>query len=163
MKLPFNNKKATLYAIIAVIVIFLSYKAKATEVAVGGTYTSGFNGGMGIILSERVMKDKIDVGLSLISDQTFNGKTTGNNGNVFADFIAVRPESWWKVLPSEVTIGGAYWIKTDDRLIGSQLGYKLGLKWRINDGLSVGIAHWSNSGTVRPNRGQDLGYVAWRF
>jgi len=162
MKL-FNNPKPVVFAIIAILLLFFAYKAKATEVEVGPTFTGQFNGGVGITLMERMLDNNIDVGVALIGDQEWNGRTTANNGNVFAAFVASKPETWHWAFPTEVTIGAAYWIKTDDRLIGSELGYQLGLKWRFNEHASIGIRHWSNAGTVKPNRGQDLLTFGWSF
>ena len=162
MKLPLNNKKSVVIAILVLIALFAGYKTYATEIGIGATYTGEFNGGMAITLAERVLDGKMDIGIAMISEQTFKEKTTSNNGNVFVNFVATKPEKWWRILPSEVLIGSAYWIKTDDRLIGSQLGYKLGIKWRFGQ-LAIGFDHWSNAGTVKPNRGQDLIYLSWSF
>ena len=155
----FDNKTPLVIAIVVVIVIFSLYNCRsavATELEIGATYTGEFNGGIGIAITERVFNGKIDLGIALMGEQEFNGEVTGNNGNVFFAFVAKKPQSWWAVLPSEVSIGAAGWIKTDDRLIGSQLGYMLGLKWRFTKHIGIGIRHWSNAGIVRPNRGQDF-------
>jgi len=161
-KLPFDNKKPVIIAIIILIALFTSYKAFSTELQVGPTYTGEFNGGIALVLSERVLDNKIDFGFSLFSEQTFNGQTTSNNGNVFVAFVATKPDKFWKFLPTEVSLGAVHWVKTDDRLIGSKQGYQLGIKYRFGQ-FSVGILHESNAGIVRPNRGQDSLMFGWRF
>lgn len=163
MRKLLNNPKPVVFVVLVIIALFATYKAKATEMEVGPTFTGQFNGGVGLLITERVLDNKLDLGIALIGDQEWNGQTTANNGNVFLAYVAEKPSSWVKLFPSEVSIGAAYWIKTDDRLVGSQLGYNLGLKWRLTEQASVGIRHWSNAGTVKPNRGQDLLTFGWRF
>lgn len=161
----FDNPKPAVIAIILVILLFAAYKqASATEMELGPTYASGFNNGAGLVLSERVLNQKVDVGIALISGQDYDKENLrlSNNGNVFATFVAQKPENWWKVLPAEVHIGAAYWIETN-RFIGDELGYHLAVKWRVTEHLSINVRHWSNAGTVKPNRGQDLLTVGWRF
>jgi len=158
----FDNPKGAVIAILIVLLLFFAYKAKATEVEIGPTFASGFNGGVGLVLTERVYQEKFDLGIALISEQDYNDLKLDNNGNVFVAFVAQKPETWWKALPTEVHIGAAYWIHTS-RFIGDELGYTLVLKWRITDHQSIGIRHWSNAGTTKPNRGQDLITWGWRF
>jgi len=160
----FNNPRAAVVLIIALIVLFFAYKANATEAELGATYASKFNSGAGIVLTERFLDNKMDVGLALIGEQDYDKENTtvGNNGNVFVTFVASKPASWWIVLPAEAHIGVAYWIETN-RFIGDELGYHLALKWHFGDHLSLGVRHWSNAGTVKPNRGQDLLTLGWRF
>lgn len=162
----FNNPKGVVFAILAVLGLFFLYavynKADAAEAELGPTFTGEFNGGLGLSYMERV-HPKIDVGVTLISDQDWNDRVTHNNGNVWAAFVQERPDGWTRWLPSEMSIGAAAWINTDDRLIGCHLGYQLGVKYRFTKALSVGIRHWSNAGTCKPNRGQDVLTFGWRF
>lgn len=161
----FNNPKSAVVIIVLVILLFAAYKqASATEMELGATYASGFNNGAGLVLSERVASGKVELGLALIGEQDYDKENIrlANNGNAFASFVAERPATWWPILPSEVHIGAAYWIKTN-RFIGDELGYQLALKWRVTESISINIRHWSNAGTVKPNRGQDLLTVGWRF
>jgi hypothetical protein len=164
MKIPklFNNPGKAIVAILLVITLFVAYKAKATEIELGPTYTGEFNGGAALTLSER-FADKIDVGVAIISAQSWERVNIGNNGNFWFAYVAERPDTWWKPLPSEVHIGGAYWFKTQSPINGCKESYLLGLKWRFGDHASVGIRHWSNAGICSPNRGQDLLTFGWRF
>lgn len=161
-----NNPKKAVYLILAFVALFLSYlffapEAEGAEFEVGPTYTGEFNGGFGIIFSER-FADKYDVGITLISEQSWEQVNIGNNGNVWAAYVAKRPESFWKVLPSEFALGPSVWIKNQSPINGCTLGYMLNLKWRIKN-FSVGVRHWSNAGSCRPNRGQDLLTFGYRF
>lgn len=160
----FNNPRAAVVLIIALIVLFFAYKANATEAELGATYASKFNSGAGLVLTERLWENRLDIGLALIGEQDYDKENlvVGNNGNFFVAFVASKPASWWIVLPAEAHIGMAYWIETN-RFIGDELGYMLALKWHAGDHLSFGIRHWSNAGTVKPNRGQDLLTLGWRF
>lgn len=160
----FNNPKPAIAAIILIILLFAAYKqGNATEMELGATYTGEFNGGFALTINERIFNDKIDVGVTLFSEQNWKDVHVGNNGAFWAAFVAQKPEQWWKVLPSEVSIGASSWIKTQSPINGCLLGYTLGLKWRFGDHASVGIRHWSNAGTCPPNRGQDLLNIGWRF
>jgi hypothetical protein len=161
----FNNPKSAVVIIVLVILLFAAYKqASATEMELGATYASGFNNGAGLVLSERLAQGKMEVGIALIGEQDYDKENIrlANNGNVFASFVAPKPDTWWRILPSEVHIGAAGWIKTN-RFIGAHLGYQLALKWRLTENVSINIRHWSNAGTVKPNRGQDLLTIGWRF
>lgn len=156
----FNNPKPAVFLIVLFLLLFFAYQAWAAEVEVGPTYTGGFNGGVGLTFSERF--SAIDVGVSLISDQQWDGVSVSNNGNVWAAYVARRPATWWPILPSELSLGPSVWIKTQDPIAGCVLGYMLSLKYRIGQG-SIGVRHWSNAGTCKPNRGQDLLTFGWAF
>lgn len=163
MRKLFNNPPLAILGIVLVILLFVSYKAKATELEIGPTYTSGFNGGVGLSVIERVADGKIDLGVTLLGEQSWENVNVSNNGNVWAAYVAEKPETWVAALPSEVHIGATYWFKAESPISGCQNGYLLGLKWRLGEQFSVGIRHWSNAGTCPPNRGQDLLTFGWRF
>jgi hypothetical protein len=163
MKKLFDNPKPVVFVIVALILLFSAYKANATEIEFGPTYTGSFNGGVSLSLIERVLDDKLDIGLSLIGEQESKGLTIPNNGTFWVAFVASKPKNWWAVLPSEVHIGGAYWINEQKYLIGSRQTFLLGVKWRILDNWSVGIRHWSNAGTTELNQGQDVLTFGYRF
>jgi hypothetical protein len=160
----FNNPRAAVVIILVLIVLFFAYKANATEAEIGATYASKFNSGVAIVMTERFLDNKMDVGVALIGEQDYDKENivVGNNGNIFVAFVASKPASWWIVLPAEAHIGMAYWIETN-RFIGDELGYQLALKWHFGKHATLGIRHWSNAGTVKPNRGQDLLTLGWRF
>ena len=152
-------------AILIVLGLFLVYEsASATEFEVGPTYTSEFNGGVAISITQRVFSEKIDLGVSLIGEQEWEQVHVENNGVVWAAFVAQRPESWLPVLPSEVSIGAGHWFSDDRSPITScHSTFLLGLKWRLGDHASIGIRHWSNAGVCEKNRGQDMLAFGWRF
>lgn len=160
MKL-FNNPKPVVIGIVVVILLFVGYKANATEMEIGPTFSGEFNGGYALSIVER-FADKIDVGVTLVGEQDFKGDVIENNGRVFVAFVAQRPENWFKILPSEVAIGATHWVETN-RFIGCQQGYTLRLKWRLTAYASVGVDHSSNAGICKPNRGQDILTFGWRF
>lgn len=159
MKL-FDNPKWVVAGILLVILLFVAYQAKATEMELGATYAGEFNDGYALSLVER-FGSKFDVGVTLIGEQNYKDGVVENNGSVWFGYVAERPKSWVKGLPSEVTIGAAHWVETN-RFIGCQQGYMLGLKWLFGS-LSVGVRHWSNAGICKPNRGQDVLTFGWRF
>lgn len=162
----FNNPKKTVYMIVGFIAIFVSYlyftsDTDAAEMEIGPTFTDEFNGGFALTFSER-FSDKYELGLSVISDQNWDNIQVGNNGNFWAAYVVTRPDNFWKILPSEFLLGANYWIKTESPITGCHVGYILGTKYRFND-FSVGWRHWSNAGSCKPNRGQDLLTFGWRF
>jgi hypothetical protein len=163
-----NNPKKTVLMILAFVALFLSYlffgadDAQAVEFEAGPTYTGEFNGGFGVMFSER-FAGKYDVGITLISEQDWEAVHATNNGNFWAAYVAKRPDRFWKFLPSEFSLGPSAWIKTQSPINGCILGYHLGLKYRFGDHVSVGVRHWSNAGSCKPNRGQDLLTVGWTF
>jgi hypothetical protein len=163
MKKLFDNPPVAIVAIVVIILLFAAYKAKATEIEVGATYTGEFNGGAAIVALERVANERIDIGFALIGQQSYKDVELANNGNVFFAFVAKKPAKMWRVLPDEVSIGATYWYKIQSPINGGQNGYMLGLKWRITEHASIGLRHWSNAGTSPPNRGQDLLTYGWRF
>lgn len=158
----FNNPKGAVIAIVVLILLFVAYKANAeTEVELGATYSGEFNDGYALSLVER-FSGRFDLGVTLVGEQNYKGHVVENNGAVWFAYIAKRPDSWVKVLPSEVTIGAAHWVETN-RFIGCQQGYTLGLKWRFGSSASVGVRHFSNAGICKPNRGQDILTFGWSF
>lgn len=161
MKKLLNNPKPVVIAIVVIIVLFGSYKAFATEMELGATFASEFNGGYSLSIRERFI-DKIDVGVTLVSEQDYKGTTLSNNGVIWAAFVAKKPETWWKVLPSEVAIGATHWIETSP-FIGCQQGYMLNLRWRLPGNWVAGVWHGSNAGVCKPNHGQDLLTLGWDF
>lgn len=171
-KLPFNNPNKAIIGIVIVIALFTAYAAWGEEhdhleLAAGPTFTGEFNGGMGINLSKRFHKN-FDAGVTLVSDQSWDDVAVGNNGSFWARFVVHRPEAWSPYLPSEVHIGANYWFKAQAPINGCKEGYLLGLTWDLPEWFAwmpdnVGVDHRSNSGTCKPNRGQDLLMFGWRF
>lgn len=51
MKKLFNNPKPAIIGIAVVLLLFISYKAFATEMEVGAAYSSEFNGGYSLFTS----------------------------------------------------------------------------------------------------------------
>ena len=164
----FNNPPKTVLLILLVVGLFLAYgifnkaRAETTTFEVGPTFTSQFNGGFGIVLSERVLP-RMDVGITLLSSQSWENVSVDNNGNFWAAFVTEKPENWWGFLPDEMYIGANYWVRVQEPINGCHAGYKLGMKWLVKDRYSVGVRHWSNSGICKPNRGQDLLTFGVRF
>ena len=166
----FQRIKPVLILVVCFLLLFFAYRSANAEgfVEVGPTFTGEFNGGMGITYTERLY-GRFDVGVMWISDQDFSGRNTPTNAGVMGKFVAERPDSFWKILPDELHLGAAYWVDTDDRVIGCHLGFALHIRYYITDSLHTGISHWSNGGSCTDqdgesiNRGQDLLVFGWRF
>ena len=164
----FNNPKKAVYFIVAFLLLFIAYNAfsaaEAGELHLGPTYTGEFNGGASLAFSER-LGDKFDVGVMLVSAQTWDEGTdkVGNNGMLYGQYIVKRPENWVPVLPSEMGLGMNYWVRANPPINGCELGFNMSLKYRFGEHFGVGWWHSSNAGTCRPNRGQDILFLSWRF
>lgn len=162
-----NIPKGAAIGVVLFVLLFIAYNAlsasQAAELEVGATYTGEFNKGAALAFSER-LGGRWDVGLGLVSAQTWDDgvDTAENNGHVWGAFVIERPERWYPIFPSELSLGINYWFKENPPINGCQEGYMLGLKYRFKD-FSIGWRHMSNAGTCRPNRGQDLLMFGWRF
>jgi hypothetical protein len=156
MKL-FNNPKKTVIFVVSLLVLAFAYRgchAGEAHVELGPTFTGEFNGGIGLMYTERF--GRFDLGIMLIGEQKFEGKTVPNNGGVNLNFVMHRPDHFWPFLPDEIHVGPSAWIDPDDDLVTGHLGYNLGVRWNIGKRFHIGIRHWSNAGTKGRNRGQDL-------
>lgn len=164
MKL-FNNPKPVVIAIVAFVLLMFSYWAFADqgdiEAEFGPTFTGEFNGGTALLVNYRVF-DNVDAGFGLISSQEWDDVSIGNNGVYYLNLIAEKPAGWWRVLPDEMGLGPSGWIKEQAPINGCHLGFNMALKWRFGD-FGVGVRHWSNAGTCKPNRGQDVLTFSYRF
>lgn len=96
----------------------------------------------------------IEVGATIIGASNFRGYDQPNN---FA-FSAAVLDGFGGF---DVGIGAAY-LQNVDSYNGSHLNFKLilGYHW---DRVSVRWSHFSNAGTVYPNKGRDWINVYWRF
>lgn len=121
---------------------------------VGPTYSGEFNGGAGLIYTER-FAGKWDIGLMVFSDQDFGKITVQENGGIFAQRIVTAGKF-------QMGLGAARWIGTS-RFIGCEFGFTLSLRYAFTDRWSANIRHWSNAGACRPNRGQDLLTIGYSF
>ena len=64
--------------------------------------------------------------------------------------------------PTALGIGMAYFQNTN-RALGKNLTWSLMMQWNVNDRLALQFRHWSNAGSGKPNLGQDLISIAYRF
>jgi len=166
MRPPLGNKKPVLIAVGLLMLAFILLRcspANADEAVfdVGLTYTSGFNGGTAFTYTER-LADKWDIGLKVVSEQTFGGVTVRNNGGVFAQRIVKTPDRFWRIAPDEIGIGFAYFIGTS-RLIGCHGAFELSVRWDITDRVPLTYRHNSNGSICDRNRGQDILSIGLRF
>ena len=75
-----------------------------------------------------------------------------------------KPDRFWNWVPNELHLGANYWIKTQSPINGCNVGYVLGLRKSLPwDDWYVNWRHFSNGGTCKPNRGQDLLTIGYSF
>ena len=157
MKALFDNPKPVVFGILIFLVAFFSIRScYGSGVELGPTLLSGY----GMVYSESIgEQQKWDVGVMLISEQSWDGNVAGNNGGIFIERL-VRYKRF------SMGLGAAGWIGTS-RLIGTQLTYHMSLRFLLpGDRFTLNYRHWSNAGTTPdegPNRGQDLVTVGWIF
>lgn len=159
MKKLFNNKPNVVVAIVIFVLLFgwlVVSEAKAEGTfELGPTWLSGFdNNGYGFVYTERVA-EKWDLGLHLISEQDFYNTVIPNNGGFFVQRVVCKGNFC-------MGLGATRWINTS-RLIGSEFTFGLMVGYQFNDQWGVRIRHWSNAGTKKPNRGQDLLTLTYTF
>jgi hypothetical protein len=156
----FKKAKPGVYLVLAFVIAFVmmrSCEAEAAEgtIELGPTYTSEFNGGAGLVYTERLGKHW-DVGLMLMSPQQWEQvPTVDTNGGVMVQRIVT-----YKKL--EMGLGAAGWINTS-RLVGCHVGFALSIRYNFSPRVPLTIRHWSNAGSCERNRGQDLLTIGWRF
>ena len=159
---PFNNPKPAIYfifAFVALIVLFLAIDAKAeTEVEYGATFLSAdYSDGAAMFFSE-IWADKYLVGFGIIGDQV--GKFSEGELPVESNMLiqAQRLVSYKGV---ELGIGVATWQHTN-RALGDEFTFSLSAGYSFGN-WHVRYRHYSNGGTARPNTGQDLLLIGYRF
>ena len=64
--------------------------------------------------------------------------------------------------PVDVGLGVAT-MQNEDTFNSGDIQFTLLLRWNVTDRLSIGVRHFSNSGTQKPNTGRDLLTVGWIF
>ena len=160
MKLwPTNqDDKKTGYIIMAFIALFIGALgtrcAQAEEsyaqVALGSTVVRGE---APVISVQLVYPDagprdaQVEIGASFIGESTFNGVHQQNN---FALTTAVVDGFG----PFEIGLGTAY-LQNTDIYNGSHVNFKLILGYKFKK-FHVRLEHFSNGGTVAPNKGRDM-------
>jgi hypothetical protein len=96
----------------------------------------------------------VEVGATFIGGSTLNGEFQQNNFALSAAVI----DSLGKF---DVGIGAAY-LQNTDTYNGSHVNFKLMLGYRFEK-ISVRWAHFSNGGTIKPNKGRDMILVEYKF
>ncbi|HRC61588.1 MAG TPA: hypothetical protein PLX85_00005, partial [Dehalococcoidia bacterium] len=93
-----------------------------------------------------------ECGLGLVGssrDQTASHDSGPQRNQMFAECLIV--DGFQRV---DLGLGLAY-LQNVDWYNGSNLNFSLLARWRITDRFWLTYRHWSNSGTVMPNRGRD--------
>lgn len=163
-KLPFNqgNRKTQ---ILVVIVLALLLGAFATTARSAESYAS-FGAGSTVVRGEAPMIDltitypeagpkdaDYAIGVNFIGGSDFRG-TQPNQ-------FAWRAEVLDGYGPCDVGLGVAY-LQNVDTYNGSHTNFTLSLGCRLGNWKAT-IRHFSNGGTVAPNKGRDMLYVSYIF
>ncbi len=170
VKLPFTLPKAAAIAVIVFLgLFFLAISCEEAEadtiLEVGAGVLSGeFSGTPILIVAER-FQGKYDIGVGLVGEQTcecgdFKLDLEKETPVPTLAMIFVQRVVTWKRV--ELGLGFGFWNKTS-RVSGSVLMLPLSLKLKLTDRLSLGVRHFSTGGSGRPNLGQDMVSLSWRF
>ncbi len=156
---PFNNRAPAIYIIggfIVAVVLFLSCEARAeTRIEWGATFAEAeYSGGAAIFFSE-TWDDKYLLGFGLVGDQAVDDAPVKSNMVV----IAQRLVTYKRVT---LGFGVANW-QHQSRLLGDEFTFSLSLGVELRDNWYLQWRHFSNGGTAKPNAGQDLLMLGYRF
>lgn len=146
-------------AFLLVLLYGLANEADAAEIEAGPTFLSSeFSESAYLLLTEKY--GKYSFGIGLVGPQTCycRSDTTDVRQNAFVQVQRLVPI----YRKFSVGIGVSYWNGTS-RVNGSHFAFPLSLRYDINDRLFVGLRHWSNAGSAKPNLGQDAIYIGWRL
>lgn len=166
MKLPFNPRNPKTQLLVAAVVLLLlaglATMARADPYAQSSAGSAIVRGeaaaiDLAIVYPEAGPGDSsYAVGVTLIGESTFQGATQRNN-------FAWRAELVDGFGRFDVGIGVAV-MQNEDAFNSCDLQFTLALGYRLRRWpVTVGLRHFSNSGTCSPNKGRDLLLVGWRF
>lgn len=97
---------------------------------------------------------RVEIGTTFIGGSSFHGNYQQNNFALSAAIVD-------GLGPLEVGIGASY-LQNVDTYNGSHVNFKLILGYR-GERWGVRWAHFSNGGTVSPNKGRDMIICYWKF
>jgi hypothetical protein len=159
----FTDKYTPPWVLVTIFVLLalfgLSRESDAAELQMGPTYLSGeTSSGAFVLLREDYGKYSFGIGLTSPQKCRCRTETVDIDTNAY-----IQAERNIRVYERfSVSIGASYWNRTS-RVNGSHFAFPLTLRFDINDRLSIGVRHWSNAGSARPNLGQDAIYIGWRL
>ena len=137
---------------------FVAPPTFSTRVESGSTYVRGMAPTLALTFASRrgtIGKDgNYEFGLALVGDSLDRGVYVGSNFGLHA----AACDGYRKV---DLCLGAVY-LQNVDRYNGSHVNFNLGLRYWVTPSIYLGLTHWSNAGTVKPNKGRDfirIGYV----
>lgn len=169
-RLPFTIPKAAALAVVAFLFVFFAAiqceDAEAeTILEVGAGFLSwDYSGGQVIIFTER-FAGKYDIGVGLVGRQEckcrdFKPELDRKTEVDTISFLYAQRVATWKRL--EFGLGFGFWNKPS-RISSSILMFPLSIKFRMTDHLYIGARHFSSGGSGKPNLGQDMATLSWKF
>jgi len=158
----FRNPKPVVYAILGFVVLlllFFAINARASEVVfrAGSAIVKGPTPAIGLDLRYPLsgpLQTDYELGLTLIGSSTYRG----DNPNQIA-LHAMLVDGWRAF---EMGLGLAYLTNTDV-YNGDNVNFRLLVRWRFTDQISLQYEHFSCAGSCEPNIGRDLITAGWRF
>lgn len=177
---PHNNAmRVTILVFVGIFLIALATRiATAAEVRfeAGSAVVRGETPTLGLTVSTPGPLDtSIEAGFNLVGSSTYpEGSCTLVSGD---SLDRVRACSTGRSNPNQiflhatlvdgfgpVDVGlGIATMQNEDAYNSGNIQFTLLLRWNITSRLSLGVRHFSNSGTSKPNTGRDLAVLAWRF
>lgn len=109
-----------------------------------------------VVYPERVGDAGYEVGVTLLGESSFRDTTQRNNFAVHGTLV----DGFGRF---DVGLGLAY-LQNTDEYNGSHLNFHLVVGYRFKAvPVTLRVQHFSNAGTVAPNRGRDMALVFYRF
>jgi hypothetical protein len=148
-------------AFVGLLLVGFCNEAKAdVGVELGAGFLSGEPSKGAVLYVEERFDNKFSIGVGYISEQWVTPRTEPKT------FVR---ENLWVQGTRYVTIKGgfelsagiSYWNGTS-RALGSNFNAALGIHYQWSN-FYVNLRHYSNAGSARPNMGQDMLSVGWRF
>ena len=154
---------------IILLVIGFANEAKAdvdktgVQIELGGGFLSGQYSKAGAIAVQQRFDNKFSIGMGYISEQWVIPRRepkTWVQENLWVQaqrHVGLQVGGNW-----DFGIGIAYFNSTN-RALGSHFTAALSLEYNFNRKWNVKLRHFSNAGSARPNMGQDMLMIGYRF
>lgn len=169
-ELPFNprNRTAQIGVTAALLLLFLGLATKCrgaeapppayTQLGIGSAFIRGASPvlSLNVVYPQRVGDASYELGVTLLGESTFRDVLQRNNFAVHATLV----DGFGRF---DVGLGLAY-LQNTDEYNGSHLNFHLLVEYRVKTiPVTLRMQHFSNAGTVAPNRGRDMLLALYRF
>lgn len=152
-------------AFILILILGFAKESKADErtgvqVEIGGGFLSGQYSKAGAISVQQRFDNKFSLGMGYISEQWVIPRKEPKTW--MQENLWVQGQRHVDLGHFDLGIGIAYFNSTN-RALGSHFVAALSVQYNVSDRWNIKLRHFSNAGSARPNMGQDMIMVGYRF